>query len=234
MKKMGLYFKLLYYLYRLSKNPENTPMVLKISPILVKLGFVNGALKAIAPYESTLNESNYFLKPIDLNKLKDMPKGTLGFTYAQHVLTNNLDPDFYGGMVDVGQASRYLFRIRQTHDLWHVLSGFSTSIEDELGLQAFIYAQVRSPLAPILIGAAFLKAGLNNNPNISILFNRILDGWKSGQDARGIYGLDWDANWLTPIEDLRRQHNVSAVIPSFLYYQKLKADTASPSFQAAQ
>jgi ubiquinone biosynthesis protein Coq4 len=36
-------------------------------------------------------------------------------------------------------TSYLLLRLRQTHDLWHVVTGFSTNVPGELGLKAFVY-----------------------------------------------------------------------------------------------
>lgn len=228
MTRLVQFLQLFYYLNKLSKNPEDTAAALKISSLLSLLGLVDIALKTIQPYEAQLNSSNYFLKPIDLNYLKNLPPGTLGAVYAQHMLSNNLDPNFYGPMESLGAGTKFLSRIRQTHDLWHVLSGFSTSVQDELGLQAFIHSQVRSPLPLVLIGAAFLKAGLTKNPFTHVVFDRIVLGWKTGWEAKNIYALDWDANWTTPIDELRARYDLKAVTPSLTNYRAV-SETASSS-----
>jgi ubiquinone biosynthesis protein Coq4 len=208
MKRALLYLQLFYYLIRLVRSPEDTPAVLKVPPILIRLGFTNGPLKAIAPHEKELDASNYYLKPFDLEKLKLLPEDTLGHAYATHMISNKLDPHFFGRKVDVGDASRYLFRVRQTHDLWHVVTGFSTKVEDDLGLQAFLYAQVRSPLAPVLIGAAILRAGLRNYPNTFQIIDRIFQGWEMGKAAKNLYPIKWDDEWATPLAELRSKYNI--------------------------
>ena len=47
--------------------------------------------------------------------------------------------------------------MQEVHDIWHVLTGFSTEVAGELGLQAFSLAQVGSPFA-----AGILTGGLAN------------------------------------------------------------------------
>jgi ubiquinone biosynthesis protein COQ4 len=42
-------------------------------------------------------------------------------------------------------------RMRQTHDIVHMLTNFNTSQEGEIGLQAFYLAQRNSPLSPLQI-----------------------------------------------------------------------------------
>ena len=207
---------------------------MKISSSLSRLGLVERALKTIQPYESELNSNNYFLKPIDLDYLKTFPAGSLGAVYAAHMISNNLDPKFYGEMEALGNGTKFLTRLRQTHDLWHVISGFSTSVQDELGLQAFMHSQVRSPFSLVIIGAAFIKAGLNNNPFTHILFERVVLGWKTGLEAKNIYALDWDANWSTPIDELRKRYDLKAVTPSLHNYKTSDETAPTQHIQTVQ
>lgn len=41
-------------------------------------------------------------------------------------------------------------RLSQTHDLWHVITGFDTTVVGEIGLQAFHLTQFPYPLASAL------------------------------------------------------------------------------------
>ena len=92
----------------------------------------------------------------------------------------------------------------QTHDLWHVLTGFKTNPSGELGLQAFYYAQYSLPL-PILLIAAGLLNGLLYHPNdVTNRLNEIQKGWQMGKNAEQLFGFPWAEHWDTPVDVLRR------------------------------
>jgi|694.fasta_scaffold21293_10 ubiquinone biosynthesis protein Coq4 len=48
-------------------------------------------------------------------------------------------------------------RLSQTHDTWHVITGFDTSVNGEIGLQAFQLTQIPYPLASVLTAHALLS-----------------------------------------------------------------------------
>jgi ubiquinone biosynthesis protein Coq4 len=98
--------------------------------------------------------------------------------------------------------------MRQTHDLWHVLTGFDTSIPGEIGLQAFQAAQTRAPLSPILMGGALLRAGTDRTEMMEPLMEQITKGWQCGIKARSLFSLDWEANWSTPLTQLRKDYQI--------------------------
>lgn len=127
------------------------------------------------------------------------------------MLSNNLDPEFYGKFEVTNDETYVMMRLRQTHDLWHVLTGFSTEVQDELGLQAFMFAQTRAPLASILIGAAIFRAGITNHPLTATVFERVAYGWRLGSEAKSIFALDWEAHWQTPLETLRQMYDLKVM-----------------------
>jgi len=55
------------------------------------------------------------------------------------------------------EASYVLFRFRQTHDIWHLVTGFDTDVIGELGLKSFELAQTRRPLAFVLLIGGLCK-----------------------------------------------------------------------------
>ena len=63
---------------------------------------------------------------IDLDALAALPEGTLGHAYARFMRVRGITPDIFEGtppgVVDP-EAAYVIQRMRQTHDLWHVVSG---------------------------------------------------------------------------------------------------------------
>lgn len=202
--------KLLYYTIRIARNPQDTTAALAINPCLFRLQYLNQAKALLAqqPESQALINSRLLLKRMDLNELKKNPPGSLGHVFAEHMLANNLDPNFYNFLPVTNDESYIVMRMRQTHDLWHVLTDYSTEVEDELALQAFTYAQTAVPLAILLLGAALFRVGFSNYSKATLIYDHICDGWQKGKTAKPLFAIDWESNWSTPIEKLRTQYGL--------------------------
>ena len=67
-------------------------------------------------------------------------------------------PDVFDGPpagVTNERAAYVIQRLRQTHDLWHVVTGYDTDPASEVALQAFTYAQLRAPGSLVLAALGF-------------------------------------------------------------------------------
>ncbi len=73
----------------------------------------------------------------NLEELAALPEGSLGHAYAREMNRLGYDPNLHAGMVPESDAIYVELRLSQTHDLWHVITGFDTSALGEIGLQAF-------------------------------------------------------------------------------------------------
>ena len=68
-------------------------------------------------------------KHVDFAALAALPDGTLGREYVRFLRSNGIDPDvFPKPNVQDPRVSFVMQRIRQTHDLWHVLTGYAPDI----------------------------------------------------------------------------------------------------------
>lgn len=202
--------RLLWALIKISLNPENTPAALAIGEAMYHLGATEAAREKLSsqPESTKVIQERKLLAPVDLRALQTLPEGTLGRAYADHMIGNNLNPNFYKTFEITNDAVMTIMRLRQTHDLWHVMTGFSTSVPDELGLQAFMYAQTAAPLAPVLISGGLLRTALKRRQTTAPVLESIAKGWLMGKKARPLFPLDWEAHWHTPLAELRRQYKI--------------------------
>ena len=69
-----------------------------------------------------------------------------------------LDPNFYRRLKVADDASYIMLRLRQSHDIWHVVTGFGTDKVGEIALKAFEVAQARRPLVASIVAQFILKA----------------------------------------------------------------------------
>ena len=83
---------------------------------------------------------------LDLKVLRALPTGTLGREYALMMDRNGLDPASIPSLPDDDEGKYVRAHLYETHDLWHVVTGFGTDVPGELGLQAFYQAQLPGKL----------------------------------------------------------------------------------------
>jgi ubiquinone biosynthesis protein COQ4 len=122
---------------------------------------------------------------IDLDKLRQLPVGTLGYEVACFIDSNGFDP------FDSGDW------IQRTHDVWHVLTGLSPSVQDELRLQAFTRAQVFRPSSAILVLVGLLTRNCQ--------LEDILRGLQHGKMASQLIDWDIESDWETPLTEVRQK-----------------------------
>jgi ubiquinone biosynthesis protein COQ4 len=165
---------------------------------------------------------------IDLEALRGQPEGTLGRAFADWLTAQGFKP---GELMEYdrrhnqgdNEVVRYRTHLQSTHDLWHVLTGFGTDVDGEVGLQAFYLAQLNTPLAPIVMAAALLRA-LRRRLDITGLMDAITRGWRMGKAARPLFGTDWASFWSTPVSEVRARFGLA---PADVVSGN--TDTASPN-----
>lgn len=95
----------------------------------------------------------------------------------------------------------YSRRLRDVHDVWHVLTGYETDALGEACVVAFSYAQTRN------LGFAFIGWGAAREiqrENRSIPARRaVLQAYHNGRAARWLPGLDYEALFARPLDEAR-------------------------------
>jgi len=140
---------------------------------------------------------------IDLDALYALPSGTLGHAYASFMKRHGLTPDvFDGSPEDIHDPRRayVIQRMRQTHDLWHVVTNAETDPAGEVALQAFTWAQVGAPSAGILAALGMLKT-LRHDRRI---LKDVAELIRLGRAAERLVVFPWEDHWATSLAEVRR------------------------------
>jgi ubiquinone biosynthesis protein Coq4 len=145
---------------------------------------------------------------VDLPALRALPEGTLGRTFADWLTAKGYQPGElltydHGHGDSESEVERYRQHLASTHDLWHVLTDFDTDVPGEVGLQALYLAQLRTPLALVLIAAVMLHGLRYPDNDVAACMDAITRGWNMGKAARPLFGVDWATLWSTPLADVR-------------------------------
>jgi ubiquinone biosynthesis protein COQ4 len=140
---------------------------------------------------------------VRLEELSALPAGTLGRSFADHMRTNGLDPSALPALSSETDLQFVRAHLRETHDVWHAVTGFATDVAGELGLQAFYAAQSPGGFPLALIAMGFLNAALFDNDDRVRRFQAVVDGWEMGKRAERLFGVRWDELWDRPIDEVR-------------------------------
>lgn len=157
------------------------------------------------PEIEAMARERYLSPAPNIPELLQCPKDSLGYNYANYIDSSGFDPGFYRPMKVEDDTSYLLLRLRQTHDLWHVVTGFSTDVPGELGLKAFELAQTRRTMAGILIAGGFLKCLLQTPNELDRLLDNISRGYRLGLHAKPLLAQKWDQNWDKPLNEWRTE-----------------------------
>lgn len=139
---------------------------------------------------------------VDLDALAALPEGTLGHAYAHFLRSRGLTPEVFDGPPpDIAdpRVSYVIQRVRQTHDLWHVVTGHDTNPAGEVALQAFTYAQLRAPSTFILSTVGTLRA-LREKPSLP---RDVVAAFLTGRKADPLIAFPWEDHWATPLTEVR-------------------------------
>lgn len=200
------------FLTLLIDDSGNLGAVGKLSTGLVNTHAFQVAVEAmkVKPEVAEIIAQRYMAPPHDLEALLQYPKDSLGYTYANSLKQSGFQT--LAAEVEIDSDTSYVEnRWQQTHDIWHIITGFDTSEIGEIGLQAFYLAQFQLPLASMLIANALISITLFQPEVLSPLLGAIAKGWEMGQKAKPLIAQKWEEAWEKPVAVWRLELNVQPI-----------------------
>lgn len=220
-------------LNRLLNDKEDTGQVFEI------MGALNGdstarnyrRLVEEAPNGGRLAYEHVELEPklMDGAWLDSFADGTVGAAYRHFVRSENLSAE---GLADISRARRarvderhpYAWfgrRIRDSHDIWHILCGYHRDALGEACLVAFSYGQTGSlGWAVLAIGAALRPRPGARGPYLKAIWQ----GYRRGKAAAWLPGEDYEALLAEPLAAARARLGLTP--PTF--YDAIPVDRRNP------
>lgn len=198
----------------LIRDPDDTKLVFDI---ISALSGKSGE-RLFARFESTETGARLLAERLELlarlsdrESLLALPVGTLGRTYAEFMGREQISADGLVGASEDGGTGQdpdlpperqwFGMRLRDMHDLWHVVSGYNRDLVGEASLLAFTYAQTRNRGIGLIVAAAWWRAG-QEHPEARPI---IREGYRRGKRAEWLPGQDWEALLEQPLEKVRSQ-----------------------------
>lgn len=142
---------------------------------------------------------------VRLKELAQLPAGSLGRGYARYFAEQGVKP-FTSSAPIQDDVDYITTRLRETHDVWHVLTGYGTDGMGELELQAFSFGNLKNPSSLLILAAAI--------PSIAREGIEAMPGWlatayRRGQASRPLAGIFWEDHWEAPLAKLRGEFCVA-------------------------
>ena len=147
---------------------------------------------------------------LDLDTLRALPAGTLGSEFARFLDENEIQLAGLGQPTPYteGDAESYLMRrIRQCHDLWHLLLGVGTQGHQEILVHCFSVAQTGFPYSLAVISMGSVKHMLLEG-RFKTLTRDTRRAYRSGRDAKPLLTAYWERRWERPLDAVRREFGV--------------------------
>ncbi len=199
----------------LLQNPDDLPRVFSLTEALrgttaerIREGFqATEAGRAMLEHEPDI-------VPILSNReaLRAMPKGSLAHTYLEFVESEGISAEGILEAAKKGELDEIKddgfkwqrARMRDTHDLWHAVTGYKGDVLGELSLLAFILGQFWHPGIALVVGAAFAKGLAAEGSWL------VAEGYVRGKRAAWMASQPWEELLPLPIEEVRARLKVGS------------------------
>lgn len=204
-----------YAVYKLAKDPKQTQYVFMISTAQDNIAESERVRGQIAdPFKSqdleSLWQSRFHADAYDVDKLLQLPADTLGGAYARHMKANGLRPDYYQDAAPRHRMNFLRLRIHQTHDVWHVLTGFGIDEFGEAGLQGFYFGQFTSGQAALIGAACILKSLLRGRlADLEKHVDAFCEGYCNGKRAESLLAVKWEELWSENLNSVRQRYRIA-------------------------
>jgi len=204
----------LYATFMLARRPDQVKYVFMMGDAQDNIAESERVRGQIAnPFKSAelerLWQERFSAPRYAVEDLLRLPASTLGGAYARHMKENDLKPDFYEDVSPRHRMHYLRLRMRQTHDIWHVLSGFDTDEFGEVGLQGFYFAQFTNGQSALIGAGAMLKSLLRGRfGDLEKHVEAFCEGYCSGKRAESLLAVTWETLWDESVESLRRRYRI--------------------------
>ncbi len=231
--------KALRHFRKLVADKEDTEQVFHIIDSLRGRNFFSEARKFWdTPLGKDILARGEYLPDIldDHDRLRKLPKGSLAQHYVDFMEREGLTAAGLVAEYDRFTASRpayndlverYGNRLRDTHDLFHVLTGYGRDAMGEQCLLGFSYSQ-NPNLGVLFIAYAGAREMKHQVPTSVNLYAAVREGQRLGKAAKRIAQQDVAALLALPLEEVRRMLNIGRPERYFAAHDVFRAEGIDP------
>ena len=166
-------------------------------------------IAAASPAAAALMQSRVRLPIVDLDRLASMPEGTLGCEFARYAKERGINPNAVDKMPADNDGDWLMAYSYETHDLWHLLTGFYYNLEGEFGVAGFYMGQMpKHAFVAFFTAILLVRTVWNDRDALATHLAAFVEGYELGKRAKCLIGLDWGAAFDRDLEELRVEWNV--------------------------
>lgn len=118
------------------------------------------------------------------------------------------DPNFYRKTEINTDEDWLIARLRKTHDIVHVVTGFGPT-GGELGVLAIQAVQIGYPMCVVLQVAGMGLALKRQPERLAGITAQVARGMAMALDAKPLIGQRWEAGWAKPVTQWREELNIT-------------------------
>ena len=171
----------------------------------------------------------------DLEAMAKMPKYSLGWNYARVMTAMGYDPQFYRRPERFANDAEYVnFRVYKTHDIHHIVTGFSLDDLGEIGVISLSSAQFGFP-AFVFIGLLGMLMNFFSSEHLyredlpateigktlGYTYGLVSRGIEMGQAAKPLFPVKWEEGLERPLAEWREELNIHPVTEGvFSWYSR--------------
>lgn len=205
-------------LLRLFKNKEDTVQVFEIMRALSGNSIPRGYQRLIStPAGGAIAYRRQELAVVlsDHAYLASLPEGSVGRAYLDFVTRENISAEgladesrkgVEGGIDAQHPYAWYGRRMRDIHDLWHILTGYSRDALGEACVVAFSYSQTKSLGFGFIAWGGVYKIG-REMPGQPV-YKAIMQAFRHGREAAWLPAEDYIQLLSEPLEAARQRLNI--------------------------
>ncbi|ORX96252.1 coenzyme Q biosynthesis Coq4 [Basidiobolus meristosporus CBS 931.73] len=144
-------------------------------------------------------------KTLNLPGLRTLPDGTFGREYVRWLDEQQVTPDTRAPVhyVDDPELAYVIRRYRETHDFYHALTGIGISVEDELALKWFEFAQTGLPMT--LLGSVFGPLRLPSVERKHLFEVYVPWAIRCGSNAKFLMNVMYEESFDKPLDEFRKE-----------------------------
>lgn len=199
--------------FKMVNGFPNTDLLFKLMDLMRQQATPEAKEKMVAELMKTPGlkeylEERYLPANYTVADLAGAEPGSLRYAYYRHMHDHGFNTNFFPPIKPTDDFSYFSLRMRQTHDIWHVITGFEPSSEGELGLQAYYAAQLNGRNNLVVLSGGFLKTVMAQR-NIGMTMEAVSQGWTLGKTAKPLAFVNWEKVWNRSLHEIRQEYNVT-------------------------
>ena len=204
----------------LRENPDDTSQAVRVIGALSG----NSGARLFKRFKSTpggqkilREKQDLFELMSDTERLRAMPEGSLGRAIGDWYAVEQISAQ---GLADASEAAfseggprrttglsaeeeRFSLRLRDLHDVFHVLAGYERDLNGEGAVLAFTIPQTRNPGIAYMVLDFLWRSGWNS-PQGKLM----REAFRRGRKCEWLVDRDWETLFEQPIDEVREKLGV--------------------------